>query len=87
MRHVPRGLLDVPLRPVEQLPLELLATDRQYRRARRGDRGRERSAAQEAEAAVPRLHHVDRPGERLPRGPAVVDSNEDPVEHLGSHFA
>jgi MarR family transcriptional regulator, organic hydroperoxide resistance regulator len=66
--------------------LELRAAHRDDRRTHGGDWWRRGRAAKEPKASVAGLHHFDRPRKGLPGGPAVVDSDKDPVEHHRPQF-
>ena len=77
----PCGLLDVALSPLDQLLLELGAADREDAGSGADHRRGARCAAEEAEPAVARLDELHRARQRGAGGWAVIDPNENSVEH------
>ena len=84
LRHQARGFLDVPLRPLQEVLLEPVPTHREHYGTGRCKRRRAGGAAQESEPSVTRLHQFHGLCKRFSGGLAVVDSDEDAVEHHGS---
>jgi hypothetical protein len=84
LRHQPRGVLHVSLRPLQQVLLEPVPAHREDDRTGGGQGRRSGGAAQESQSAVARFNQFHGPRERFPGGLAVVDSDEDSVEHRGS---
>jgi hypothetical protein len=82
--HQPRRLLEVSLRPGHEVLLEPVPADGQHQRSRGRDRRSRGGAAKESQPSVARLDQLDGPCQRFPGGLAVVDSDEDSVEHGGS---
>jgi hypothetical protein len=82
--HEPSGVLDISLRPPHQVLVELLPTHRERQRARARDRRSRGHAAEESQPSVAGLDQLDRSCQRFPGGLAVIDSDEDAVEHRGS---
>jgi len=75
------GSLQIALGPLERLPLQLAAAHRKNDGTPCGERRRRGSAAQQAQTPMPRLNELDRPRKCLLGRGAVVDANQDPVEH------
>jgi hypothetical protein len=80
LRHHPRGFLDVPLGPLQQVLREPLPAHGEHDRTGRCQRRGPGGAAQEPEPSVARLHQFHGARERFLGGHAVVDSDEDAVE-------
>src|SRR5215217_129753 len=81
--HELRGRLDVALRPLDELLLQLPAADREDRGTDRGEWRGSGCAAQQTEPAVARFDQLHRSLQGQPGGWTVVDANEDAVEHSG----